>query len=87
MRELPGRERERERKRWAGAEETGVMEKRLEAQAAPSGEFPVTGGMAPAMIELRGRARPRTPSNWGESGSFCISSAAAGGQASKGWFV
>jgi hypothetical protein len=62
-----------------GAEHMGVIEKRLDAQAAPLGEFPVTGGMALAMIEFRGlgRARLRTPLNWSESGSFCTSSAAA----------
>jgi hypothetical protein len=73
----PGRERERERKGAAGAEEAGVMEKRLEAKAAPSGALVVTGGMRPAMMELRGRARPRTPLNVGERGSLVMLFAAA----------
>lgn len=61
--EEPGRSRDRERKRAAGAEETGVIENRLDAQAAPSGALVVTGGMSSAMMELRGRARPRMPLN------------------------
>jgi hypothetical protein len=38
-----------------------VIEKRLEAHAAPSGVLFVTGGIVDAIIELRGRARPRMP--------------------------
>jgi hypothetical protein len=73
----PRRERDRERKGAAGADEAGVMEKRLEAKAAPSGALVVTGGISPAMIELRGRARPRTPLNVGERGSSVMLFAAA----------
>lgn len=36
----PGRSRAMDRKRAAGAAEAGVREKRLEANTAPSGEFP-----------------------------------------------
>lgn len=39
----PGLSRERERKCAAGAADTGVREKRLEAHAAPSGALPLTG--------------------------------------------
>ena len=72
MVEEPGRERDREKKGAAGADVAGVMEKRLEANAAPSGAFDVTGGMRVAMTELRGSARPRMPLNVGEIGSFVI---------------
>ena len=41
MQEPPGRERERERKCWTGAEETGVIEKKFGAQAVLSGKLPV----------------------------------------------
>lgn len=41
--------------------DVGVIEKRLEAHAAPSGVLFVTGGIVDAIIELRGRARPRMP--------------------------
>jgi hypothetical protein len=57
----PWREREREIKRAEGAEEDGVRENRLEANAAPSGLFEVTGGIVWEIRELRGRARPRMP--------------------------
>jgi hypothetical protein len=56
----------------------GVMEKRFEAHAAPSGLLFVTGGMVVAMIELRGKAMPRIPLNFGPRGSFCTVSAEAG---------
>lgn len=76
----PGRSRERERKWAAGAVETGVREKRLEAQAAPSGVLPVTGCMMEAMTELRGRARPRMPWKLDVSGSLSTTDAAAGSE-------
>jgi hypothetical protein len=63
----------------AGAEDAGVMEKRLEAKAAPSGALDVTGGMRPAITEFRGRARPRIPLNVGEIGSLVMLFAAAVG--------
>ena len=62
IRVLPARERGREMKRCVGMEEMGVMEKRLDASAAPS---------AVTAFELRGR--PTMPLN----GSFSIKSAAA----------
>ena len=73
----PGRDKESERKRAAGAWLTGVMEKRLDAQAAPSGSFVVTGGIDSAMMEFSGRAKPKIPLKFGSSGSFCTSVAAA----------
>ena len=73
----PGRERESERNRDAGAVSTGVIPKRLEGNAAPSGPFPSTGGICSAMIELRGSARPRMPSNSYSSGSESTLVAAA----------
>jgi hypothetical protein len=73
----PGRERESERNRDAGAESTGVMLKRLEVNGAPSGPFPSMGGICWAMIELRGSARPRMPSNSYSSGSESTLVAAA----------
>lgn len=73
----PGRERARERKRDDGAVDIGVREKRLDAQAAPSGLLFVTGGISNAIREFRGGAKPRTPLKLGASSSFSISSAAA----------
>src|SRR6266542_1664118 len=55
----PGRDKESGRKRAAGAWSTGVMEKRLDAQAAPSGSFVVTAGICAAIMEFRGRAKPK----------------------------
>jgi len=78
IRSEPGRERESERKREEGALEIGVIEKRLEAQAAPSGELLVTGGICSAMMELRGSARPKIPLKSGERSSFVTLEAAAG---------
>lgn len=43
------------------------MENRLETQGAPSGLLP--SGISAAMMELRGRARPRTPLKLGANGS------------------
>lgn len=77
VRSDPGREREREKNRAAGANSLGVIEKRLEPNAAPSGSLEVTGGTATAMTELRGNARPRMPLNFGERGSLAMSFAAA----------
>jgi hypothetical protein len=65
----PGRSREMERKRAAGASEAGVIPNRFEGKAAPSGVFPITGGICWAMMELRGRARPRTPLKEDDRGS------------------
>lgn len=73
----PGRERARERKRDDGAVDTGVREKRLDAQAAPSGLLFVTGGISDAIMEFRGRAKPRTPLKLGARSSFSTSFAAA----------
>lgn len=73
----PGRERERERKREEAADVVGVIEKRLDAHAAPSGELPVTGGMREAMTLFNGRARPRRPLKVEERGSFVTDAAAA----------
>ena len=72
MVEEPGRERDREKKGAAGEDVAGEMEKRLEANAAPSGAFEVTGGMRVAIMELRGRARPRIPLNAEERGSLVM---------------
>lgn len=74
--EDPGRERERERK-GRGADVEGVMENRLEANAAPSAALDVTGGMREAIMEFRGSARPRIPSNVGERASLVMLFAAA----------
>jgi hypothetical protein len=74
----PGRARDRERKRAAGASATGVMENRFDAHAAPSGSLFVTGGMSWAMMLLRGRARPRMPLKSGARGSDWTSLTAAG---------
>lgn len=46
------------------------MEKRLDAQAAPSGLLLVTGGISYAMMEFRGSARPRMPLKSGARASF-----------------
>lgn len=73
-----GRARVSERKRAEGAEEEGVMVKRLDAKTAPSGWLPVTGGMSPAITEFWGSARPRMPMKSLESGSSSTSVAAAG---------
>jgi len=73
----PGRERDKERNREAGALEVGVIEKRFDAHAAPSGVLLVTGGMVSAMIELSGRARPRIPLKLEERGSSITLVAAA----------
>lgn len=73
----PGRERERERKREEAADEVGVMEKRFDAHAAPSGELSVTGGMRDAMTLFKGRARPRRPLKVEERGSLVTDVAAA----------
>jgi hypothetical protein len=70
--EEPGRASESERKGAAGAEVAGVMEKRFEAQTAPSGASDVPGGMRSAIIELSGRARPRSPLNVEERGSLVM---------------
>ena len=53
------------------------MEKRLDAQAAPSGVLFVTGGISDAMTEFRGRAKPRIPLKLVASSSFSTSLAAA----------
>ena len=53
-----------------GAFSVGVMEKRFDAHAAPSGSFVVTGGISEAVIEFKGRARPRMPLKLGARGSF-----------------
>lgn len=73
----PGRDSESERKRAEGAWSEGVIEKRLDAHAAPSAALFVTGGMVSAMTELRGRAIPRIPSKLEDSGSLLTESAAA----------
>lgn len=73
----PGRERTNERKCAEGASETGVRPKRLEENEAPSGRLLVTGGIACAMIELRGRARPKMPLKLYERGSASTDAAAA----------
>ena len=57
--------------------DVGVREKRLDAQAAPSGLLFVTGGISDAMIEFRGRANPRIPLKLGARPSCSTSSAAA----------
>lgn len=77
IRSEPGRERDRERKRAEGAFSTGVMENRLDAQAAPSGALLVTGGIFSAMMELRGSARPRIPLKSAVRGSSATLVAAA----------
>ena len=64
-------------KREEAADVVGVMEKRFDAHAAPSGELPVTGGMREAMTLFNGRARPRRPLKAEERGSFVTDVAAA----------
>ena len=64
-------------KREEAADVVGVMEKRFDAHAAPSGELPVTGGMREAMTLFNGRARPRRPLKVEERGSFVTDVAAA----------
>ena len=54
-----------------------MREKRLDAQAAPSGLLFVTGGISVAMIEFRGRAKPKMPLKLGARPSFSTSFAAA----------
>lgn len=71
-----GRARDMERKR-AGARLEGVMEKRFEAQAAPSGALLVSGGIVSATMELSGGARPRIPVRTGERGSLDTATTAA----------
>lgn len=61
----------------------GVIEKRLDAHAAPSGVLLVTGGMVSAMMELSGRARPRMPLKLGERFSPVTLVAAADAAASE----
>jgi len=61
----------------------GVIEKRLDAHAAPSGVLLVTGGIVSAMMELSGRARPRIPLKLGERFSPVTLVAAADATASK----
>jgi hypothetical protein len=60
-----------------GALETGVMEKRLEAQAAPSGSLVVTAGRRWEMTLFKGRAKPSRPWNDSERGSSMTMLAAA----------
>ena len=69
MRSEPGRPKAKERKRAPGACETGVIPNRFDAQAAPSGLLPTTGGIELAMRELSGKARPRIPLKFGLRGS------------------
>lgn len=76
IRSEPGRDRQRERKCDAGA--FGVIPKILEENGAPSGVLDVPGGNDSAIMELRGRARPRMPENKGANASFSTLSAAAG---------
>lgn len=57
--------------------DTGVREKRLDAQAAPSGLLFVTGGISDAMMEFRGGAKPKIPLKSGARASLSTSSAAA----------
>jgi hypothetical protein len=54
-----------------------VREKRLDAQAAPSGLLFVTGGISNAIMEFRGRANPRIPLKLGARSSLPTSTAAA----------
>ncbi len=73
----PGRERDKERNRAAGACDVGVMENKLYAHAAPSGALDVTGGISWAMMLFNGSARPRMPLKSGARGSSSTSEAAA----------
>ena len=72
-------------KREEAADVVGVMEKRFDAHAAPSGELPVTGGMRDAMTLFNGRARPKRPLNVEERGSFVTDVAAAVFLGVVGW--
>ena len=72
-------------KREEAADVVGVMEKRFDAHAAPSGELPVTGGMREAMTLFNGRARPRRPLKVEERGSFVTDVAAAVLRCSLEW--
>ena len=73
-------------KREEAADVVGVMEKRFDAHAAPSGELSVTGGMREAMTLFNGRARPRRPLKVEERGSFVTDVAAAVFFGGVGWF-
>ena len=73
----PGLDKESERKGETGAKSDGVMEKRLDAQAAPSASFVVTGGREVAMMEFSGRASPKIPLKLVVRGSFSTSVTAA----------
>lgn len=64
-------------KREDGADVDGERLKRLDANTAPSGESDVVGGSCCAMMELRGSARPRMPSNSYSRGSESTVVAAA----------
>lgn len=52
------------------------MENRLEDKAAPSGLLPICAGICCCMIEFKGRARPRMPSNPYDKGSSLTDEAA-----------
>lgn len=64
-------------KREEGAEVDGAEPKRFDAKTAPSGASDVVAGSCWAMTELRGRARPRMPSNSYSRGSESTIVAAA----------
>lgn len=64
-------------KRGEGAAVDGEELNRLDAKTAPSGESDVVGGSCWAMMELRGSARPRMPSNSYSRGSESTVVAAA----------
>lgn len=74
----PGRDSARLRNREAELSDVDVMEKRFNAQAAPSGAFDVTGGIQAAMMLLRGSVNPSMPLNLEERGSESTYDAAAG---------
>jgi hypothetical protein len=74
------RSKEMEIKGAAGASEAGVILNRFEGKAAPSGAFPITGGICWAMMELRGGARPRIQTKEGDRDSDRTTSAAAVGE-------
>jgi hypothetical protein len=73
----PGRESESEKKRDEGANPAGVIPKRLEENGAPSRPLPSVGAIAFAMMEFKGRARPRIPLNSCSRGSETTVVAAA----------
>ena len=73
----------RDIKRYDGAVYLGEMVNKLEGKMAPSNGLETVVGIASAMIELAGRARPRTPVNTDDSGSESTSVAAAADQTSK----